>query len=393
MILPEATLGVLGGGQLGRMFVLAARTMGYKVIVLDPDPKSPAGVFANEHLQREYTDGQALDYLGRHCQAVTTEFENVPVDSMRSLEAQCLVFPHPGALELTQDRIREKTLLRDCGLPTAPYYPVQKGTDLDPALASIRLPAILKTAALGYDGKGQRTVHNLAEAYSAFDELGGRRCVLEERIDLKMELSLLLARNGRGELALFPPAENIHEQGILDTSIVPARITPDILERATDMACKLAESLDYIGLLTVEFFLDSKNDLLINEIAPRPHNSGHFTIDACLTSQFEQLVRTMCGLPLGDPRLLSPVVMINLLGDLWRHQVPDWSEVYSFPNAKLHLYGKHDARPRRKMGHCNVLAADIEQALEIAGRIRRALYRRDGEYPCREHEAISGITQ
>ena len=381
MILPGATLGLLGGGQLGRMFALAARTMGYRVIVLDPDPKSPAGVFANEHLQCQYTDPEALTYLGSQCHAVTTEFENVPVESLRTLETQCRVFPHSAALESAQDRILEKTMLQACGLATAPFYPVQSREELDAALATISLPAILKTAELGYDGKGQRTVNCAAEAHAAFDELGGRRCVLEERIELNMELSMLLARNKRGEFAFFPPAENIHVQGILDTTIVPARISADVLERATDMARMLAENLEYYGLLAIEFFLDRSNDLLINEIAPRPHNSGHYTLDACPTSQFEQQVRMMCDLPPGDTRLLSPVVMINLLGDLWQHQTPDWDELLAFPNAKLHLYGKHEVYPGRKMGHCNVLAMDIEQALDTAERIRYALRHDRGRYP------------
>jgi len=373
VILPEATLGVLGGGQLGRMFTVAARTMGYKVIVLDPDPMSPAAALANEHLQKDYTDPDALTYLAKHCAAVTTEFENVPVAALRDLESQCLVRPGATPLEYAQDRIREKTFIRDCGLATAPFAAVHDIAQLDAALTMVKLPAILKTAALGYDGKGQRTITDPAQAHAAFIELGNKPCVLEARIDLQMELSVLLARGSQGEMAIYPPAENIHVNSILDTTIVPARTTQDVLARTMDMARTLAEKLDYCGLLAVEFFLTPSNELLINEIAPRPHNSGHYTLDACSTSQFEQQVRMLCGLPPGDTHLLSPVVMINLLGDLWENGDPAWDKLFAYPNAKLHLYGKQKARVGRKMGHYNVLAADVEQALDVAEKIRTAL--------------------
>jgi 5-(carboxyamino)imidazole ribonucleotide synthase len=373
VILPEATLGVLGGGQLGRMFTVAARTMGYKVIVLDPDPLSPAAALANEHLQKEYTDPQALSYLATQCAAVTTEFENVPVAALRTLEAQCLVRPGAKAVEYAQDRIKEKTFIRDCGLGTAPFQPIHSAAELDAALTQVKLPAILKTAALGYDGKGQRSVADAAQAHAAFVELGNKPCVLEERVDLQMELSVLLARSSQGEIAVYPPAENIHVNSILDTSIVPARTSSEIIGRATSMARTLVDKLDYCGLLAVEFFLTKDQQLLINEIAPRPHNSGHYTLDACVTNQFEQQVRMLCGLPPGDTRLLSPVVMINLLGDLWQGGDPAWDKLFAYPNAKLHLYGKHAARPGRKMGHYNVLAQDVEQALASAQGIFKAL--------------------
>lgn len=373
MILPEATLGVLGGGQLGRMFTVAARTMGYRVIVLDPDPASPAAALANEHLQRDYTDTQALAYLAEHCAAVTTEFENVPVEALRSLEAQCLVRPGAAAVEYAQDRIREKTFIRDCGLATATFHPVHDEAELEAALALVKLPAILKTASLGYDGKGQRTVKDAAQARAAFAELGNTPCVLEQRVELQMELSVLLARSSQGEIAVYPPGENIHVNGILDTSIVPARTSADVIDRATKMARTLADKLDYCGLLAVEFFLTNDNALLINEMAPRPHNSGHYTLDACVTNQFEQQVRMLCGLPPGDTSLLSPVVMINLLGDLWQAGNPAWGALFAHTNAKLHLYGKHAARPGRKMGHYNVLAADVDQALNDAQQVYTAL--------------------
>lgn len=383
MILPGATLGVLGGGQLGRMFTQAARTMGYKVVVLDPDSMSPAGTVADEHLSCPYTDKDALDYMAQHCAAITIEFENVPVRVLQRLEKDCLVRPDADVVEKVQDRIREKALLRECNLATVPYRPVIHAGDLDQALASLKLPAILKLAVLGYDGKGQRAISCAADAHRAFAEFAGKPCVLEQRVDLHMELSLLLARSHTGEIAFYPPAENIHVNGILDTSIVPARISSDIIERATQMAQTLAEHMNYCGLLAVEFFLTRQNELLINEIAPRPHNSGHFTLDACLTTQFEQQVRMLCGLPLGDTRLLSPVVMVNLLGDLWQAKDPDWDKVLGIPNAKLHLYGKHDARPGRKMGHYNVLAPDVGESFDLAVRIRQLLLQgvRDSNIP------------
>lgn len=373
MILPDATLGVLGGGQLGRMFTAAARRMGYKVIVLDPDPMSPAAAVANHHVRQEYSDPQALNYLATHCAAITTEFENVPVDSLRYLEMRCVVRPGSTAVAYAQDRMREKRFIQDCGLASAPFRPVHNIEELEAALEVIKLPAILKTASLGYDGKGQRLISDPAQAYAAFAELGNTSCVLEGRVDLQMEISVLLARSSEGEIAVYPPSENIHVHGILDTSIVPARVSTEIAERADSMARTLAERLDYCGLLAVEFFLTRDNALLVNELAPRPHNSGHYTLDACLTSQFEQQVRMLCGLPPGATRLLSPVVMMNLLGDLWRNGVPPWDALFQYPNAKLHLYGKHTARPGRKMGHCNVIDNNLEQALRTTMQVRQGL--------------------
>jgi 5-(carboxyamino)imidazole ribonucleotide synthase len=347
--------------------------MGYRVIVVDPDPLSPAATCANEHLQAHYTDSDALDHLARHCAAVTTEFENVPVASLRRLETHCFVRPGSDALARVQDRINEKTFIRECGLATAPFHAVRSLTELDAALDRITLPAILKTSAMGYDGKGQRDIANPAQACAAFAKLGNTACVLEQRVDLRMEVSVLLARGSDGTVEIYPPAENIHVHGILDTSIVPARISPALAERAGAMASCLAQRLDYAGMLAVEFFVTRDDTLLVNEIAPRPHNSGHYTLDACLTSQFEQQVRILCGLPLGETRLLSPVVMTNLLGDLWQDTAPVWDKLFEYPNARLHLYDKYAARPGRKMGHCNVLASRLEQALHISQRIRRGL--------------------
>jgi 5-(carboxyamino)imidazole ribonucleotide synthase len=372
MILPGATLGVLGGGQLGRMFVLAARTLGYRVVVLDPDPYAPAGQVADEHLSAPYTDSVALARLAA-CDAVTTEFENVPAEALARVVARCEVRPPPAALALTQDRSREKAFVHSAGLATVEYADVRGAADLDAAWLRVGGPAILKRTVLGYDGKGQAAVSDRHALDAGFEELGRAACVLEERVDLKLELSVVLARAANGETSCFPVAENIHRNGILDTSIVPARIAPDIEQEALRQAVVLAEAMDYVGVLAVEFFLTADDRLLVNELAPRPHNSGHYTLDACVTSQFEQQVRVLCDLPLGDTRQHSPAVMVNLLGDLWRDGEPNWAVVFADPAAKLHLYGKHEARPGRKMGHFTLVDDDVERALERAEAIMAQL--------------------
>ena len=370
MILPGATLGILGGGQLGRMFTVAARTMGYHVIVLDPDPDSPAGRIADQHIHAAYNDAWALEQLGKSCAAVTTEFENIPAETLRKLAQYCPVRPSATALERTQDRICEKTFIQETGLATAPLRAVRVADDLPAAFEAVGAPAILKRSAFGYDGKGQHVAQSLAEAQQAFASMDGVPCVLEQKVDLAVEVSVMVARNPAGQVVTYPVAENIHENGILDTSIVPARVSDDIATQAREAAVKLAEALDYCGVMGVEFFVTTEGELLVNEIAPRPHNSGHYTLDACVTSQFEQQVRMVCGLPFGDTRLLSPVVMINLLGDLWGEQDPDWSKLFEDAAAKLHLYGKREARPGRKMGHFCVLGDSVDQALVSAQRIR-----------------------
>lgn len=375
MILPGATLGMLGGGQLGRMFTVAARTMGYRVIVLDPDPDSPAGRIADEHLHAEYTDAWALDQLARSCAAVTTEFENIPAQTLERLARACLVRPSAEALHRTQDRIREKSFVRDLGLPTAEFRAVNAAEDLAEAWAAIGAPAILKRSALGYDGKGQARVGSLAECEAAFVAMGSVPCVLERRVELEREVSVVLARAHSGECRSYPVGENEHREGILHATLVPARVAPELAERARQTAERLAQGLDYCGVMAVEFFVTRQGDLLVNEIAPRPHNSGHYTLDACVTSQFEQQVRMLCGLPFGETRLLSPVAMINLLGDLWGGGEPQWSALLAMPSAKLHLYGKREARAGRKMGHFCVLGESAEAALAEAQRIFHALGR------------------
>jgi 5-(carboxyamino)imidazole ribonucleotide synthase len=365
--LPGATLGVLGGGQLGRMFCVAARTAGYRLVVLDPDPESPAGRIADEHILTGYTDHQGLDALASKCDVITNEFENVPAESLRYLAQQTPVFPSADALEIAQNRIREKQFAEKAGIEPVPYYPIKSESDIREAVAQVGVPAILKSATMGYDGKGQHVINQREDLDAIYRSLGessggNTECVLEKKIELALEISVIVARNKKGAVC-FPIAENEHRDGILHMSIVPARVDETLAEKARLQAMVLAEAMDYIGILAVEFFISKQGDLLFNEMAPRPHNSGHFTKDACVTSQFEQQVRMMCGFKPGDTRLMSPVVMVNLLGDLW----PLGSErLLNYPEIKLHLYGKKEARPGRKMGHFNVLATDVEQALKMA---------------------------
>jgi len=366
-------LGMLGGGQLGRMFTLAAHSMGYRVTVLDPDPLSPAGAIADVHLKAAYQDREALQQLADTCAAVTTEFENVPADSLRWLASHCTVRPAGDAVAVAQDRIREKEFVHSCGIDVAPYAVIEKAADLDAADKKL-FPAILKRARFGYDGKGQARVATVAEAHKAFNDMGAESCVLEQRVALQCEISAVVARGADGVGRGFPVAENSHRHGILDISIVPARVPAELAQRAEQWALAIAEKLNYCGVLAVEFFVTDSGELLVNEMAPRPHNSGHYTIDACATSQFEQQVRTLCGLPLGDTRLLSPVVMVNLLGEAWQQGQPQWERVFKVPAAKLHLYGKHEARTGRKMGHYTVLGASVDAALKNALAMRGALY-------------------
>ena len=375
VILPPAMLGILGGGQLGRMFAAAAKAMGYRVTVLDPDVHAPAADFADVHLCKPFTDPEALAELARTCAAVTTEFENVSAESMRWLAAQGIpVSPSGDCVAIAQDRIAEKTFIRNAGLSVAPFLAVNTAADLEGNLSAY-LPGILKTARLGYDGKGQVRVKTAEEVRLALADFKHQPCVLEKMLPLKCEVSAIVARTENGEIAGFPVSENEHPTGILDVSIVPARVPADVAEQAQAMAQQLAAALGYVGVLAVEMFVLDDDSLVINEIAPRPHNSGHYTLDATLTSQFEQQVRTMCGLTPGQPDLVSPVVMVNLLGDSWGMDgsEPNWAPLMAAPNAKLHLYGKREARPGRKMGHYNVLAKTADQALEQARAIQIAI--------------------
>ena len=374
MILPEATLGVLGGGQLGRMFTVAARTMGYRVIVLDPDPASPAAELANGHICAAFDDRAALEKLGRACAAITTEFENVDAASMEFLEQFCPVRPSGKSVAIAQNRIREKTFLRDNGFDTAPFAEINSKADIEAALKKIGTPALLKTSQFGYDGKGQATVNSLADALTAFEQMGSKPCVLEQRLNLNTEISVVVARDINGNTVAYPAAENTHVGGILDISIVPAQVSEKLAQQVTKDAQAVANKLDYCGVMAVEFFVVENERLLINEIAPRPHNSGHYTMDACLNSQFDQQVRAMCGLPLGDARLLAPVAMVNILGGIWRDGTPPpWNAVLNEPRAKLHLYGKREARPGRKMGHFTCIGESVQEAGSLARELQQKL--------------------
>ena len=372
MIEPGATLGLLGGGQLGRMFTVAARTLGYRVTVLDPDPLSPAAEFATGHLNTAYTDPAALDELARTCAAVTTEFENAPAEALDAIAKRTVVRPAGSSVAVAQDRRREKGFFREQGFPLGRFAVVESAADIERALGEVKLPALLKTARFGYDGKGQARIDTRRDLETRFSEWKQVPCVLEELLPLEREVSVVLARSDDGRVAVFPVAENRHTHGILDVSIVPAGIPQALAREATDLASRLAAALDYVGVLAVEMFVVG-GKLLLNEIAPRPHNSGHYTIDACRTSQFEQQVRVLCGLPLGDPSQHSPAVMVNLLGDVWGNGTPRWEAVLRHAGAHLHLYGKREARPGRKMGHVTVCEDSAERALAVAMQIRRDL--------------------
>lgn len=373
MILPGATLGMLGGGQLGRMFTIAARTMGYRVVVLDPDPRSPAGSLADRHLCAPYLDPEALTALGSECAVVTTEFENVPAEALRHVARLCPVRPSASAVTTTQDRLSEKRFLSAAGIATAPFAQVASPAEAREAWEEIGAPAILKTARLGYDGKGQAAVQSLEETEAAFARFGGVPCVLERKLELTREVSVVLARSEDGAVAPFPVGENVHVGGILDTTTVPAGISPALAQEATALAIQVAERLEYVGVLGVEMFVTDPDRLWVNEIAPRPHNTGHYTLDACAADQFQQQVRAVCGLPLGSPDLLKPAAMANLLGDLWSPHEPRWDRALAIPGVSLHLYGKREARTGRKMGHLTCVADTPALALERVLDARRAL--------------------
>lgn len=375
--LPNQWLGLLGGGQLGRMFCMAAQSLGYKVLVLDPASNSPAGSVADGQLLADYLDDAALAELAERCVGVTTEFENVPALALDTLATRIPVSPSAFSVGVAQHRLEEKSYVSGCGVPVAPHAPVRSAADISEALLPL-LPGILKTARLGYDGKGQVRVSTLDDLRKAFADLNEVECVLEKRLTLLREVSVIVARDHKGECITFPVAENHHRKGILATTIVPARIEDVMAAQARASAISIAGALDYVGVLCVEFFVVDGMGLVVNEIAPRPHNSGHYTIDACVTSQFEQQARILAGLPLGDTRQHSPSVMVNLLGELWfdeqgNEREPDWSAVLALPQVKLHLYGKEQARVGRKMGHITIVAPALEQALAVADQVRSIL--------------------
>ncbi len=373
MILPGSTLGMIGGGQLGRMFTIAARSMGYHVTILDPDPHSPAGSIADQHIKSDFNDHAALDMLGDCCAVITAETENISLESLERLQQHCKVRPSPEIMEITQDRLREKTWLDEHDFSTVAFYTIQGDADLETAMKDLEQAGILKVARPRFPGQGQHMVESLDEAINAFKVMGEQACILEERIFVEKRLSVILARGINGDTETYPVIENIYRSGLLETSIAPATIDGDVEEKALEIACELAAELEYCGVLAIEFFLTADGELLINTISPRPHNSGHLTVDACVTSQFEQQVRTLCGLPPGDAQLLSPVVMVNLMGSLWDKAEPHWDVIFNEPQALLHLYGKRKAKAGRKMGHINFLSEDTDKALELAEAVRNTL--------------------
>jgi 5-(carboxyamino)imidazole ribonucleotide synthase len=372
------TLGVMGGGQLGRMFVQAAQSLGYRTVVLDPDAASPAGWIAHAHIQTDYLDPAGLARLADEADAITTEFENVPAEALRQLALHRPVAPAGEAVAVCQDRLAEKAHFVAQGVPCAPHARIASETELA-AVADELLPGILKTARMGYDGKGQIRVADRAALQAAWQELKQVPCVLEKRLPLAFELSLLVVRNAAGAVVHFPLQQNLHRDGILALTTVPApAATPALQAQAAQAAERIVAGLGYVGVLCIEFFVLADGSLVANEMAPRPHNSGHYSLDACDVSQFELQVRAMAGLPLVPPRLHSPTQMINLLGDLWfdaagAQRDPNWAAVLALPGAHLHLYGKHEARPGRKMGHLNITGATAAEVAQTTARAAELL--------------------
>ena len=374
MIAPGSTIGILGGGQLGRMTGQAARSLGYGFVVYEPQEKCPAGQVADREINAPYGDEAALDLLSRSSDVITYEFENVSSDATSYLEQRGALHPRPEILHICQNREREKNFLRDNGIPCAPFAIVDSQEALEKALARIGVPSVLKTAAFGYDGKGQlKITAEKPDCAAIWQQFGGARAVLEGWMDFSMEISVMVAANEQGQVATFPVAENIHTNHILDYSIVPARIDPKLQAEAEALAKEIAAKLGLVGLLGVEIFVLKDGTLAVNELAPRPHNSGHYTIDACVTSQFEQFVRAVTGLPLGSTELLRPVTMVNILGDAWQGREPRFAELLKHPEAKLHLYGKSQARKGRKMGHFCVLGDTAEASYQKAQELKALL--------------------
>ncbi len=378
MIPPGKTLGILGGGQLGRMLAQAAQTLGYRVQVFEPAGPCPAGAAANHEVNASYEDTAALTAFARECAVVTYEFENIPSGPLAAIAPLVPLHPRAEVLHTTQNRQREKAWLRANGFPHARYAEALDG-DIAPAVAEVGLPCVVKTADFGYDGKGQMKIADAAELERAVAIFRGRRCVVERWVEFSCEVSVIVARSTTGETRAFPVAENIHTHHILDFSIVPARVSEGVAREAERLAAAIAEKLGVVGLLAVEMFVTTAGEVLVNELAPRPHNSGHWSIDGCETSQFEQHVRAVCGLPLGGVAVREPTVMVNILGDAWKWRDgkvagdPNWAAILAEPRAKLHLYGKAEPRPGRKMGHFTVRAADVATALARARELKAKL--------------------
>ncbi|MEQ1757713.1 MAG: 5-(carboxyamino)imidazole ribonucleotide synthase [Vicinamibacterales bacterium] len=370
---PGAALGVLGSGQLGRMFALAARRMGYRVHTFSPDDDSPTGQTADVEVTASYDDLDALRAFARNVDVVTFEFENVPAEAVRAVEECAPVRPSGVALHTTQQRAREKTFLADRGFPTTPFARAATLDELRSAVAQVGTPAVIKTAAFGYDGKGQHRLSTPADAEHVWNAIGHQEAIVERFISLQAEISVIAARSLDGEVVAYQPFENRHHNHILDVTTTPAAVAPAVATRALEIARSLLEELRYVGVLCVEFFVSTDGELMVNELAPRPHNSGHLTIDAAITSQFEQQVRAICGLSLGSPDILRPAAMANLLGDLWEHGEPNWAAASRFGDVKLHLYGKGEPRPGRKMGHMTAFGRTAHDAQDRVIAARDAL--------------------
>jgi 5-(carboxyamino)imidazole ribonucleotide synthase len=375
-IRPGATIGVLGSGQLGRMFAIAARRMGYRVHTFSPDSDTPTGQVADREHKHPYKDLDAVREFARGVQVVTFEFENIPAESVEAASQFAPVRPSGTVLHTTQHRLREKTFLASKGFPLTPFRHVASVAALREAIGELGYPSVLKTAGFGYDGKGQLKIASSGEAERAAEVFGEREAVLEAFVDFEREVSVVAARGLGGEFAHYPLIENTHQRHILDLSVAPAPSVPEKVAReAIEIARAVIEALEVVGVMCVEFFLKRDGRLLINELAPRPHNSGHLTVDACVTSQFEQQLRGVCGLPLGSTEQLRPAAMANLLGDLWHSGEPDWPSACAFPAVKLHLYGKTEPRAARKMGHLTALAPTAEEAARNVLAARAALIR------------------
>jgi 5-(carboxyamino)imidazole ribonucleotide synthase len=372
MILPGKTIGIVGGGQLGRMFAMSARRMGYRVHVFDPVSDAPAGQLADVEVCAAYDDLDAVRRFARDVDVVTFEFENIPAETLRVIAADKPVHPSPDVLHICRHRLREKDFLRTNGFPHASYRPVASVAELEQALKDLGTPSILKTADFGYDGKGQARLDSADNLAQVWKDLGRPLGVVEAFVPFTQEISVICARRADGTMRCFGPAENVHSRHILDVTTVPANLHTGLAAAAIELACAIAETLQVIGLLAVEMFVVG-DKILVNELAPRPHNSGHYSFDACLTSQFEQQLRAVCDLPLGAVDLLRPAAMANLLGDLWQSGEPNWPAALAYPEVKLHLYSKLEPRPGRKMGHLTALADSAEQARATVLTARNAL--------------------
>jgi 5-(carboxyamino)imidazole ribonucleotide synthase len=377
IILPNSTIGVFGSGQLGRMFAIEARKMGYRVHTFSPDSDTPTGQVADIETTADYSDLDAVRDFARSVDVVTFEFENVPSATVEAAADIVPVHPRGQVLHTTQNRLREKTFLSDNGIPVTPFRGIKLIEDLYRGVDKTGMPAVLKTAGFGYDGKGQTKLGSRVDVEPAFATLNGEEAILEAFVEFEKEVSVVCARSRNGEFAHYGVIENAHSNHVLDVSFAPASVSEKVSDEALGIARRIAETFDYVGTLCVEFFLANDGRLLVNELAPRPHNSGHLTFDACVTSQFEQQLRAVCGLPLGSTEFHRPAAMANLLGDAWENGEPNWEKALALPGVKLHLYGKAEPRAGRKMGHITCIADSAETAVEIVRSARAALNDRD----------------